>query len=180
MKTLGQDLRYALRQLRNAPAFTLTAVLTLALGIGANTAVFTLVHEVLLKSLPVANPSGLYRLGDKYECCVEGGLQEDWTMFSYPLYQYFRDHTPEYETLAASQTNRPDLSVRREGAKAAESFSGELVSGNYFSTLGLRAFAGRLVSDNDDQAGARAGCGHELSRMGTEVWNGWLSWWAAA
>ncbi len=154
MKTLGQDLRYALRQLRNAPAFTLTAVLTLALGIGANTAVFTLVHEVLLKSLPVANPSGLYRLGDKYECCVEGGLQEDWTMFSYPLYQYFRDHTPEYETLAASQTNRPDLSVRREGAKAAESFTGELVSGNYFATLGLRAFAGRLVSDNDDQAGA--------------------------
>ena len=127
MKTLGQDLRYAWRQLRNAPAFTLTAVLTLALGIGANTAVFTLVHEVLLKSLPVANPSGLYRLGDKYDCCVEGGLQEDWTMFSYPLYQYFRDHTQEYETLAASQTNRPDLSVRREGAKAAESFSGELV-----------------------------------------------------
>ncbi|HET9790487.1 MAG TPA: ABC transporter permease, partial [Candidatus Angelobacter sp.] len=154
MKTLGQDLRYALRQLRNAPAFTITAVLTLALGIGANTAVFTLVHEVLLKSLPVANPSGLYRLGDKYECCVEGGLQEDWTMFSYPLYQHLREHTPEYETLAASQTNRPNLSVRREGAKAAESFRGELVSGNYFSTLGLRAFAGRLVSEPDDQAGA--------------------------
>jgi predicted permease len=154
LKTLIQDLVYALRQLRNAPAFTVTAVLTLALGIGANTAVFTLVHEVLLKSLPVSDPSGLYRLGDKYECCVEGGLQEDWTMFSYPLYQYLRDHTPEYETLAASQTNRPDLSVRRQGAGTAENFSGELVSGNYFSTLGLRAFAGRLVSPNDDQAGA--------------------------
>ena len=64
MKTLFQDLRYALRQLRNSPAFTITAVLTLALGIGANTAVFTLVHEVLLKSLPVANPSGLFRVGD--------------------------------------------------------------------------------------------------------------------
>src|SRR6478672_12685569 len=112
LKTLGQDLRYAFRQLSNAPAFTLTAVLTLALGIGANTAVFTLVHEVLLKSLPVANPSGLYRLGDKYECCIEGGLQKEWTMFSYPLYQYLRDNTPEYEMLAASQTSRPDLSVR--------------------------------------------------------------------
>jgi predicted permease len=154
LKTLYQDVRYALRQLRNSPAFTITAVLTLALGIGANTAVFTLVHEVLLKSLPVANPHGLYRVGDKYECCVEGGLQDDWTIFSYPLYQYLRSNTPEYETLAASQTGRPDLSVRRSGAKAAESFSGEMVSGNYFSTLGLRAFAGRLVSDNDDQAGS--------------------------
>ncbi len=154
MKTLYQDLRYALRQLRNAPAFTITAVLTLALGIGANTAVFTLVHEVLLKSLPVANPSGLYRVGDKYECCVEGGLQDNWTIFSYPLYQYLREQTPEYEALAASQTSRPDLSVRRQGAQAAESFSGELVSGNYFSVLGLQPYTGRLVSENDDRAGA--------------------------
>jgi len=104
MQTLLQDLRYALRQLRNAPVFTLTAVLTLALGIGANTAVFTLVHEVLLKSLPVADPGGLYRVGDRVQCCVEGDLQGDWTMFSYPQYEYLRDHTPEYEQLAASQT----------------------------------------------------------------------------
>ena len=80
MFTLFQDIRYALRQLRNAPVFTITAVLTLALGIGANSAVFTLVHEVLLKSLPVSNPGGLYRVGDRYECCVEGDLQGNWTM----------------------------------------------------------------------------------------------------
>jgi len=151
---LFQDLRYAVRQLRHAPLFTITVVLTLALGIGANTAVFTLVHEVLLKSLPVADPGGLYRVGDKYECCVEGDLQGDWTMFSYPQYLYLREHTPEFEQLAASQTNRPDLSVRRQGAATAEFFEGEMVSGNYFSTLGLRAFAGRMLSPEDDQAGA--------------------------
>ena len=154
MRTLFQDIRYALRQLRNAPVFTLTAVLTLALGIGANSAVFTLVHEVLLKSLPVADPGGLYRVGDRYECCVEGDLQHDWTMFSYPQYEYLRDHTPEFEQLAASQTNRPDLSIRREGAHSADSFSGELVSGNYFSTLGVQAAAGRLIAPADDQTGA--------------------------
>jgi predicted permease len=154
MSTLFQDLRYALRQLRNAPVFTLTAVLTLALGIGANSAVFTLVHGVLLQALPVADPGGLYRVGDRVECCVEGDLQGDWTMFSYPQYEYLRDHTPEFQQLAASQTNRPDLSVRRQGANSADSFSGELVSGNYFSTLGLRALAGRLITSTDDQMGA--------------------------
>ena len=154
MSIFFQDLRYASRQLRNAPVFTLTAVITLALGIGANTAVFTLVHEVLLKSLPVADPHGLYRVGDKYNCCIEGDMQDDWTMFSYPAYEYLRDHTPEYEQLAASQTNRPDLSVRRQGANNAGSFNGELVSGNYFSVLGLHAAAGRLITPADDQPAA--------------------------
>ena len=115
-------------------------------GSAPNTAVFTLVHEVLLKSLPVKNPGGLSLLGDKYNCCVEGDLQEDWTMFSYPMYEYLRDHTPEYEQLAAAQTNRPDLSVRRQNSGSAESFSGELVTGNYFATLGVKAIAGRTIS----------------------------------
>ena len=154
MLTLFQDIRYALRQLRHSPTFTITAVLTLALGIGANTAVFTLVHEVLLKTMPVGNPGGLYRVGDKYQCCVEGDLQKDWTMFSYPQYEYLRDHTPEYEQLAASETNRPDLSVRRQGSGKAETFSGELVSGNYFPVMQLHAAAGRLISPEDDRQGA--------------------------
>jgi predicted permease len=154
LTTFYQDLRYALRQLRKSPVFTLTAVLTLALGIGANTAVFTLVHEVMLKSLPVADPGGLYRVGDKAECCVWDGFQEDYTIFSYPLYQYLQEHTPEFTEMAASQTSRPGLSVRREGAALAENLAGELVSGNYFSTLGVRSAAGRLIAPADDQAGA--------------------------
>src|SRR5438045_3781190 len=69
LETLLQDTRYALRRLRNSPAFTVTVVLTLALGIGATTSIFTLAHAVLLKSLPVANPGELYRLGKEPRCC---------------------------------------------------------------------------------------------------------------
>ena len=96
MSKLLQDLRYAFRQLRKSPGFTLTAAVTLALGIGANTAIFTLVHAVMLKSLPVANPAQLYRIGDNDNCCVWGGLQRDgWGEFSYALYQASaRQHAP--------------------------------------------------------------------------------------
>src|SRR5213075_2317718 len=74
-----QDLRHTLRQLRMAPAFTTTTVLTLALGIGATTSIFTLVHAVLLKSLPVARPEQLVRVGNEENCCINGGLQDNWT-----------------------------------------------------------------------------------------------------
>ena len=157
MQTLVQDIRYAMRQLRKSPGFTITALLTLAIGIGANTAIFTLVHGVLLKSLPVSNPSQLYKLGDEYNCCVEGDLQDNWSMFAYDFYEYARDHTPAFEQLAAAQTNRPDLTVRRAGSNApADSLEGEFVSGNYFATLGVPAYAGRTIALNDDKIGAPA------------------------
>jgi len=147
MQTLVQDIRYAMRQLRKSPGFTITALLTLAIGIGANTAIFTLVHGVLLKSLPVSNPSQLYKLGDEYNCCVEGDLQDNWSMFAYDFYEYARDHTPAFVQLAAAQTNRPDLTVRRAGSNApADSLEGEFVSGNYFATLGVPAYAGRTIA----------------------------------
>ncbi len=158
MPTVLQDIRYALRQLRKSPGFTITAVLTLALGIGANTAIFTLVHAVMLKSLPVANPSQLYRIGNNDICCVYGGLQGDdggWGLFSYGLYRQIRDNTPQFEQIAAFQANEPQVSVRRSGSPdQAVTFPGELVSGNYFSTFGIRPFAGRLLSAEDDSAGA--------------------------
>ncbi|MBV9075336.1 MAG: ABC transporter permease [Acidobacteria bacterium] len=155
MQTVTQDIRYALRQLRQSPGFTITALITLAIGIGANTAIFTLVHGVLLKNLPVANPAQLYKLGDEYNCCVEGDLQNNWSMFAYPFYQYARDHTPSFEQLAAAQTNRPDLSVRRlDSTTPAQALSGEFVSGNYFSTLGVNAYSGRTLSAEDDKAGS--------------------------
>ena len=157
MRTL-QDIRYALRQLSKSPGFTITAVLTLALGIGANTAIFTLVHAVMLKSLPVANPAQLYRIGASDICCVYGGLgqgDEGWGLASYQLYQYIQANTPQFEQIAAFQSNRPNLSVRRDGAPgSAETLPGEFVSGNFFTTLGIRPFAGRLFTADDDHPGA--------------------------
>jgi predicted permease len=155
MNQLLQDIRYALRQLRKSPGFTLTAVITLALGIGANTAIFTLVHGILMRSLPVTNPAQLYRIGDTDDCCVEGGIPGDasdtgdFSIFSYDLYKYLRDSTPEFEQLAAVQAGQWGWSVRR-GSALAKSLRGEFVSGNYFSTLGLGAYAGRVFTDSDD------------------------------
>src|ERR1700712_3845308 len=98
------DLRDALRQLRKAPGFTTTAVITLALGIGATTAIFTLVHQVMLKSLPVIRPEELWRIGDKNRCCNWGGYTQDkdgnFSLFSWEAYNNFRRNTPEFADLA--------------------------------------------------------------------------------
>ncbi|HXX71463.1 MAG TPA: ABC transporter permease [Candidatus Acidoferrum sp.] len=156
MDTLLQDLRYALRQLRKAPGFTLTAVLTLALGIGANIAIFTLVHGILLRSLPVTNPAQLYRIGDTDSCCVEGGFVSDngdFDIFSYDLYLHLKNSAPEFEQLAAMQAARTGVTVRR-GSEAAKPLHSEFVSGNYFSTLGVGAFSGRPLTATDDTPSA--------------------------
>jgi hypothetical protein len=130
-----EDVRYALRQFAKAPGFTTTAILTLALGIGATTAIFTLVHAVLLKSLPVVHPEDLYRVGNEENCCVNGGMQDNWTLFSYEQYRQFRDNNSGFAELAAFQAGGSLIGVRRNGSnKAAESYRSEYVSGNYFST----------------------------------------------
>jgi hypothetical protein len=85
MSTLTQDLRYGFRRLRQSPGFALVCVITLALGIGANTAIFTLVDAVMFKNLPVANPKELYRLGNNGNCCGLGGLQDEWAIYSSAL-----------------------------------------------------------------------------------------------
>jgi predicted permease len=159
LKNTLQDLRYAVRQLRKSPGFALTVVITLALGIGANTAIFTLVHGILLRRLPVNDPRQLYRIGDNDDCCVEGGFPGgasdtgDFTIFSTDLYQYLRTSTPEFEQLAAMQAGGATWSVRH-GNAVAKPLHGEFVSGNYFSTLGLQAYMGRIFSDQDDQPSA--------------------------
>ena len=152
------DARYSLRQLRKTPGFTMTAVLTLALGIGANTAIFTLVHAVLLKNLPVVDPKSLVRLGDKEDCCNMGltSFESDYTIFSYEGYKYLRDHTPEFEELAAMQAGSADLSVRRALVDASSQSSlGEFVSGNYFQTFGIQPSIGRVLTPSDDREGAQ-------------------------
>ncbi len=155
IQTLVRDVRYGLRMLAKNPGFTAVAVLTLALGIGANTAIFTLVDAVMLKSLPVANPQELYRVGNGDNCCVIGEFQGNWGIYSYSLYQQFRDHTPEFSQMAAFQAGLGDLSVRRGGAsQLAEAYVGEFVSGNYFTMFGVSASAGRLIAPTDDRPGA--------------------------
>jgi hypothetical protein len=119
MQTLRQDIAYALRQMRLSPVFTLTAMLTLALGIGATTAIFSLIHTVMLKSLPVVDPSRLYRIGDGQDCCVEGTPQDNWGMFSYPFYLRMQQNAPEFEELAAFQAGGWQFSTRRGESDAA-------------------------------------------------------------
>src|SRR5580698_8766841 len=155
MQTLRQDISYALRQMRLSPVFTLTAMLTLALGIGATTAIFSLIYSVMLKSLPVVDPSSLYRIGAGTDCCVEGGPQDEWGMYSYPLFLRLKTAAPEFEGMAAFQSAGNQFSVRRgQSDNIAKPLRGEFVSGNYFATFGIRAFAGRTITPNDDQASA--------------------------
>ena len=153
------DLRDALRQLRKAPGFTATALITLALGIGATTAIFTLVHQVMLKSLPVTKPEELWRIGDKARCCNWGGYTQgddgDFALFSWEAYKHFRVGTPEFTELAALQAGNAPLGVRRVGSQSpADTRNGEYVSGNFFRTLGVHPWIGRMMTDDDDQEGA--------------------------
>ena len=97
MSALIRDVTYALRTFRSARVFAATAVLTLALGIGGTTAIFTLMHAVMLKSLPVADPSRLYRIGDGDNCCVQGGPQGRWGFYSFPLFERIKAETPQFE-----------------------------------------------------------------------------------
>src|SRR5437870_13140447 len=146
MRDLLGNVRYALRQFRAAPVFVAAAVLTLALGIGGTTAIFTLIDAVMVRSLPVGDPGRLYRVGEGDECCVEGGPQDRWGFFSYPLFERLKAATPEFEEVTAFQAGRGRLGVRREGvSSAARPLRSEYVTGTYFSTLGVRAFAGRVL-----------------------------------
>ena len=161
--TLFQDVSYALRQLRKSRGFTVTAVLTLALGIGANAAIFTLVNAILLKNLPVVDPSTLIRIGNTTECCVNYGTAEDsgavddgsYALFDTDTWQQLRKNAPEFEELAAMQSGFGTIIVRPDKTQeAARSVTDEFVSGNYFRTFGLQPSIGRLFTDADNVIGA--------------------------
>jgi predicted permease len=152
MQSLPGNFRYTLRQFRLSPVFTAAAILTLALGIGGTTAIFTLIHAVMLRSLPVSDPSRLYRVGEGDECCVEGGPQDTWGFFSFSLYERLRSETPEFEEVTAFQAGRGRMGVRRQGVEStARPLRSEYVTGTYFSTLGVRAFGGRVFTPDDDK-----------------------------
>jgi len=154
MQKLIGNLRYAVRQFRRSPIFTAAAILTMALGIGGTTAIFTLIHAVMLRSLPVADPGRLYRVGEGDECCVEGGPQDRWGFYSFPLYQRLKAAAPEFEELAAFQAGNWIQGVRRQGESAPRPMRAEFVTGNYFSMLGVGAFGGRVFTPDDDRPAA--------------------------
>jgi hypothetical protein len=165
-ETLGKDVRFGLRMLRKSPGFSLTVILMLALGIGANTAVFTLVHAVLLKSLPVAKPEQLFRVGDNEQCRVNDGLEGSWSLFPYDLYKHLRDNTPVFGELAAFQAGNESVGLRRFDTQGpAESRTSEFVSGNYFRMFGIGVYGGRLFTSEDDRRG-----GSPVAVMSFRAW----------
>jgi predicted permease len=152
MQAILQDIRFALRQLRKSPIFTLVAVLTLAIGIGANTAVFSLLDQAILRSLPVSHPEQLVRLHYTGESpghtSTYGG--EDTDFFSYPMYRDLRDKNPVFEGLIAND----EVGVAVQWKGRTDMNDGELVTGNYFQVLGVQPAIGRVMVPSDDVAGS--------------------------
>jgi len=146
------DFRYAFRVLRNSPGFTAVAVLSLALGIGANTAIFTLLNAIVLRELPVPNPKELVIFGPGQWGGIMGGLPDETPqLFSVPFYREIRDSNGVFRQLAAIHSE-PQRVYARFDAGVLEPFRVRLVSGNYFTTLEVPAQLGRTLSPNDDGA----------------------------
>ena len=154
MSVLRDDIRVAFRRFRHQPGFTLVAVMTLALGFGANTAIFGLVEALLLRSLPVERPEELYRIGDTNACCVNSGLMGSFSLFSTPLFEQLRDSAPEFSKLTAFQAGTLSVGLRRSGSAIPESLGSKFVTANYFDVFGVSAAAGRLLQPADDRPGA--------------------------
>ncbi len=160
-ESLVKDVRFSFRLLLKRPGFTLIALVILALGIGANTAIFTLINAVVLKTLPVNKPDELVLFNDS---ASEGTRVSDGDIFagradifSYPGYRYFREHNQSFQELSAFRHGESRVSVRRPNAQsgeAAERASAHLVSGNYFAVLGVNAKQGRVLTNEDDNAAA--------------------------
>ena len=157
---LSQDVRDAVRQLRRNPGFASAAILCLALGIGANTAIFSLLDQVLLRRLPVANPDELVQVA--YNGSHMGVIMGQAGVVSYPAYREIRD-TNEVFTGILGRFRVP-LSVAYSGR--TELTAGELVSGNYFSVLGVTAAIGRTFTQDDD----RVKGGHPLAMLSHAYW----------
>lgn len=159
VETFLQDVRYGLRQLGRNPGFTVVAVLTLALGIGANTAIFSVVDAVLLRSLPVKKPNELVLLYGQAGTGRSSGapIVGRWELVSFDAYQFFLRNNRSFQGLAAFRSGQDDVEVRWPGVESnqePERAVSRLVSGNYFRVLGVDAFSGRALEPSDDTAGA--------------------------
>jgi len=158
MANLWQDLRFAMRVLAKNPGFTLIAVLTLALGIGANTAIFSVLDSVLLRSLPVSHPEELVALSDPDEHGHSFGSQDgDRSVLAYSEFEYFRDHNEVFSEIFAADSQLSELEVTIPNLSSStvaqkESVRVRLVSGDYFATLGVHPAAGTFFTREADRA----------------------------
>ncbi len=146
--SLTQDLRFALRMFRKNPGFTTVAVLTLALGIGANTAIFTVINAVMLRALPVQHPEQLVAVGNPARVHSWGSGTPRTDVFSYPLYREVRDNNTVFSSVLAS-SNLENLRITIE--RGAENIKGRLVTENYFQTLGIGALLGQTFSSDESR-----------------------------
>ncbi|HZY62027.1 MAG TPA: ABC transporter permease [Edaphobacter sp.] len=163
-EALMRDVRRGLRQLRKSPAFTITAVVMLALGIGANTAVFSIFNQVVLRTLPVRNPHQLVLLSQK-SASTEGSWSswgDDTLYFSYPAYVALRDGNHTLDGLAASAFSGITLVTQN----FADNTIAEYVTGNYFDVLGVRPILGRLIKTQDDRLHA----GNPVAVLSEDYW----------
>jgi predicted permease len=148
METLWQDIRYGLRMLAKSPGFTAVAVLTLALGIGANTAIFTVINAVMLRALPVQHPEQLVTIGNPARVHSWRGGTPGTEVFSFPLYREVRDNNSVFSSLLAS-SNLDNLRIAIDGGP--ENVQGRMVTGNYFQTLGVEPLLGRTFTAEEDR-----------------------------
>lgn len=171
METIFQDIRYGIRLLLKSPGFTAVAVLTLALGIGANTAIFSLINALLLKMLPVHNPGELVVVGDPGEPNRRSLGTPQVNIFSYPLYKELSDGNQVFSGLAAS-SNQHQMRVETDrSGEITSAATGALVSGNYFSVLAVDASMGRVLTLDDDSIAG----GHRVAVVGYRFWREHLS-----
>jgi hypothetical protein len=159
MSTLFQDLRYALRTLGRTPAFTIVVVVTLGLGIGANTAIFSLMDQVLLRLLPVQNPRELVQLDGPGT--FRGRTMNERT-FSYPMYQDLRDRNEVFTGLVARAPSTATFTYRGQ----SDRINAEMISGNTFEVLGVRPAVGRALTVLDD----RTPGAHPVAMLGYAFW----------
>jgi predicted permease len=161
------DLRLAIRGLRRSPLFAIVATLSLALGIGANTAIFRLLNAVLLRTLPVHAPQQLVFFGKTAAAGSTGFVPNGSTdLFSYPFFRDFRHENQVFADVAAIGSLQYATNGRVAGGSDLERIKIELVSGSYFNTLGLTPAAGRLLADSDDQAAG----GHPVAVASYSWW----------
>ena len=149
---LFQDVRYGLRMLRKTPGFTAVAVLTLALGIGANAAIFSLMDTVLLANLPIRDPGGIYLLGSGRSRGIISGIGRTFQLSSLPMYEAVRKQDSAFNEMCAFASTDSALAIRLPGSERIDLAQGKLVSGTYFSVLGVDPILGRAISNDDDTA----------------------------